>query len=118
MKKAKKLTIIFLCASVALVIYFKFQNDLNIKTALEVKQYLYEFCAAQARQPSLAEFNSRFPKLTRHNDWYFWSQQHDPKLLKIQYPVVGRREDAPGTSKVSEFTATVYAYVMESKCSP
>jgi hypothetical protein len=116
LKKAKKTILIFIGSIFVPAFYFRIQNDKNIKIAREVQRYVGEFCIAHSRHPNLEEFNSRFPKLTRQNDWYFWPQQHDLKLLKIQYPVNGRRDDAPGISKISEFTATIYAYVIESKC--
>jgi hypothetical protein len=51
-------------------------------------------------------------------DWLVFGDESDHTWLKVQYPVSWWHTAAPGTVRISEFTATPYAYTMEYRCVP
>ena len=57
---------------------------------------------------------ARFPHLRNASGWTFFSDAR--RYLRMQYPVKWWNSQAIGVSKLSKFTATPYAYVVEIRC--
>lgn len=79
--------------------------------AKEVDVFIIRFCESNNRLPSKDVLKRKFPALIRENGWFIFTD--DSTWLKVQYPVKWRNSEAIGESKTSEFTATIYAYVVE-----
>ena len=86
----------------------------TIKIASEVDAFVKRHCKATTRVPSMRALAARFPSLGKASGWIFFSDAR--RYLRTQYPVKWWNGQAIGVSKLSEFTATPYAYVVEYRC--
>jgi hypothetical protein len=86
----------------------------TIEVAKEVDAFIIQYCADSASLPTLGVLQSRFPKLNRDSGWFFYTD--DTSFLIVQYPMRWWNNDAIGERKISEFTATVYAYEVRYHC--
>ena len=85
-----------------------------IGMAKEVDAFVVEYCASHRKLPPSAVLHARFPNLNRDTGWFFFT--NDTTYLKMQYPVSWWNSAAIGERRISEFTATPYAYMVEYQC--
>lgn len=85
-----------------------------IATAREVDAFILRYCEQNGRLPVEAALRAQFPGQNRAAGWFFYTD--DRTYLKMQYPVKWWNGNAIGTRRISEFTATPYAYVVDYKC--
>lgn len=86
----------------------------TIRIAREVDAFITDYCAVNERLPSSTTLSSRFPGVHRDSGWFFFTD--DKTFLIVQYPMRWSNRDAIGKRRISEFTATVYAYAVEYHC--
>ena len=99
----------------AFVAYLYVRDTGTMARAREVAQGIERYCRDRGHLPQPEDFARAYPGLTTANEWYYWPTR-DGREVRVQYPMVARRQGAPGTPKTSEFTATTYAYVMTFRC--
>jgi hypothetical protein len=87
----------------------------TIATARQVDAFIIAYCKSNSGLPASNVLQSRFPGLNRDSGWFFYTD--DKSYLIVQYPVRWSNKDAIGRRKTSEFTATVYAYTIDYRCS-
>lgn len=92
----------------------QYKDRKMIDTAKEVDFYITRYCETNNRLPTSARLHERFPELSTNIGWFYFTD--DQTWLKVQYPVRWRNRDAIGRPRISEFTATVYAYSIEYHC--
>ncbi len=92
----------------------QYMDRTTIDTAKEVDFYITQYCRTHYGLPTSARLRERFPGLSTATGWYYFTD--DKTWLKLQYPVRWRNKDAIGERRISEFTATVYAYSVEYHC--
>lgn len=86
----------------------------TIRTAKEVDAFIKRYCEDAQKLPTAAVLQGKFPYLMRESGWFFYTD--DSTWLRVQYPVRWRNKEAIGERRVSEFTATVYAYTVDYSC--
>lgn len=89
-------------------------DSATIKIAKDVDAFIIGYCEANDQLPSPAMLSRQFPGLDRDSGWFFFTD--DATFLIVQYPMRWSNENAIGRRKISEFTATVYAYTIEYHC--
>lgn len=106
---------IAICALLyALISMFQQADSATIKIAKDVDAFIIQYCEANDQLPTSTTLSSRFPDLNRDSRWFFFTD--DKTFLIVQYPMRWWNKDAIGRRKISEFTATVYAYTVEYHC--
>lgn len=106
---------IAICALLyALISMFQQWDSATIKIAKEVDAFINQYCETNDRLPASTTLSSRFPDLNRDSGWFFYTDEKT--FLVVQYPMRWSNKDAIGRRKISEFTATVYAYTVEYHC--
>lgn len=98
----------------ALISMFQQADAATIKIARDVDAFIIEYCEVSDQLPSSTMLSSRFPGLHRDSGWFFFTD--DKTFLIVQYPMRWSNKNAIGRRKISEFTATVYAYTVEYHC--
>jgi hypothetical protein len=88
----------------------------TIDTAREVDFYIREYCKARHQLPGSAQLHARFPGLSTDHGWFFYTVDGRTNWLRVQYPVRWWNRQAIGSPRISEFTATAYAYSLEYRC--
>lgn len=86
----------------------------TIGMAKEVDAFIVQYCESNRKLPTSDVLQTRFQNLTRERGWFFFTD--DTTYLKMQYPVKWWNDTAIGERRISEFTATPYAYVVEYRC--
>ena len=86
----------------------------TVRTAIEVDSAIVAYCLATGTLPSRSLVRSRFPDLTTDIGWFFFGD--DESYLKVQYPMSWWNGAAIGRPQISEFTGTVYSYVIAYDC--
>jgi hypothetical protein len=86
----------------------------TIETAREVDRFVDQYCRHNNSLPTSGVLKARFPHLTADSGWFFFTD--DKNYLRMQYPMQWWNRDAPGEPRISEFTATPYAYGIDYKC--
>lgn len=118
MKKSSKILLISSIVVVALlygsILLLQKSDASTIKVARDVNAFIVQYCENTTRVPSLRALSARFPNLRNDAGWHFFSDAR--KYLRMQYPVKWWNGDAIGVRRLSEFTATPYAYVVEYRC--
>lgn len=97
-----------------LISWLQHTDEKTIDTAREVDFFIHQYCEANGRLPITARLRERFPGLSTDIGWFYFTD--DKTWLKVQYPVKWKNSHAIGQQKHSEFTATVYSYVLEYRC--
>lgn len=116
----KSLRVIFVSAITiaallyALITMLQNADSTTIKIAKEVDAFVVQYCKNNNNLPTSGVLQSQYPNLNRDSGWFFYTD--DKTYLKVQYPMRWWNKDAIGERRISEFTATVYAYVVEYKC--
>jgi hypothetical protein len=106
---------IAICALLyALISMFQQWDSATIKIAKDVDAFIIQYCETNDRLPASTTLSSRFPGLNRNSAWFFHTDERT--FLIVQYPMRWSNKDAIGRQKISEFTATVYAYTVEYHC--
>lgn len=100
----------------AWILILQSSDSSTIKMVKEVDDFIVRYCENNNRLPSLDVLQRKFPTLNKEIGCFFFTD--DSTWLKVQYPVKWRNSEAIGEPKTSEFTATVYAYVLEYNCTP
>lgn len=95
--------------------WLSFRDGRTASRAREVERRIQVFCDENGRLPDAHEFARLFPDLTTQAEWYYWPAR-DGSQAHVQYPMTWTRRGVPGTPKTSEFTATIYAYVITVRC--
>lgn len=98
----------------ALISMFQQADSATIKIARDMDAFIIEYCEVNDQLPTSTTLSSRFPGLHRDSGWFFFTD--DKTFLIVQYPMRWSNKDAIGRRKISEFTATVYAYTIEYHC--
>ena len=98
----------------AAILFLQKSDSSTINLAKKVDAFVIRHCENTTRVPSMRALAARFPNLPRAAGWLFFTDAR--KYLKMQYPVKWWNRDAIGVRKISEFTATPYAYVVEYHC--
>jgi len=89
-------------------------DSTTIKIAKEVDAFIIQYCENNNSLPTSGVLQSQFPNLNRESGWFFYTD--DKTFLIVQYPMRWWNKDAIGKRKISEFTATVYAYTVDYHC--
>ncbi len=118
----KRWLILFFVASViiigslfALTATWQREDLKTIRTAKEVDAFIKRYCEDTRKLPTAAALQGKFPYVTRESGWLFYTGD-DSTWLSVQYPVRWRNKEAIGERRISEFTATVYAYTVDYSC--
>jgi len=98
----------------ALALVLQRSDAATIEVAREVDAFIIQYCASNKRLATQAVLRARFPGLNVGSGWFFFTD--DKTYLKMQYPMKWWNDHAIGERKLSEFTATPYAYVVEYHC--
>lgn len=119
MRFNKLIRFIFVTSIIVLFFYIfiavlQYQDRETIDTAKEVDFYIMQYCAAHNRLPTSARLHERFPDLSTNIDWLYFTDNET--WLNVQYPMRWWNKHALGKPRISEFTATVYAYLIEYRC--
>jgi len=109
-----KLSVAAVLAVYLLILWLQGQDAKTIATAKEVDFFIHDFCETNVRLPTSAQLRDRFPGLLPEIGWFYFTDNDN--WLKVQYPVRWRNQDAIGQEQRSEFTSTVYSYVVEYRC--
>jgi hypothetical protein len=112
-------TVLALAIAIGVLLYslisiFRQADSATIKIAKNVDAFIIQYCGANDRLPASTTLASRFPDLNRDAGWFFFTD--DKTFLIVQYPMRWSNKDAIGRPKISEFTATVYAYTVDYHC--
>lgn len=107
-------TIVVAALLYALIFALQKSDASTIKVATDVEAFVIRYCKATTRVPSMRALAARFPHLRNASGWVFFSDAR--RYLKMQYPVKWWNGNAVGVAKLSEFTDTPYAYVLEYRC--
>jgi hypothetical protein len=86
----------------------------TIAIAGDVDTFILQYCINNKVLPTSGVLQKQFPNLNRESGWFFYTD--DTTYLKIQYPMQWWNSQAIGEPRISEFTATVYAYIVDYKC--
>jgi hypothetical protein len=109
------ITIIFMAALLYAAISMLQSSDAEtIVTAKTVDAFIRQYCESKKYLPSAHVLRERFPGLNTNAGWFFFTD--DKTYLQIQYPMQWWNGDALGVPKISEFTATPYAYGVDYHC--
>lgn len=117
MKTSKVSKKIIISAAIILLIFlsiitFTQNSDTGtIQIAKEVDSFIKKYRNEFGEFPTLSLIKSQFPEITPESGWIIFTD--DKTFLQIQYPVNSENQEAIGKPKISEFTATVYAYIIE-----
>lgn len=112
----KKLLILFIFLPF-LPVFLYLRDAQTVHKAQEVVASVPRFCKENGRIPSREEFIGMYPELPWNSEWYYWPMK-DGKEAHFQYPMSSSwHKEAPGNPKISEFTATTYAYTASISCS-
>ncbi|MCF8199750.1 MAG: hypothetical protein K9J42_13355 [Sulfuritalea sp.] len=98
----------------ALISMLQQADSATIKIAKDVDAFIIQYCEASDQLPTSTTLSNRFPALSRDSGWFFYTD--DKTFLIVQYPMRWWNKDAIGRQKISEFTATVYAYTVGYHC--
>lgn len=98
----------------ALIPGLKYSDEATIKKAKEVDDFISKYCDINNKLPNSKALRDQFPNLNIESGWFFYTD--DSTYLKVEYPVKWSNDDAIGQKLVSEFTGTVYAYIIEYDC--
>lgn len=98
----------------ALISFLQSSDSKAMETAKEVDVFISQYCRLNGGLPSSVVLIARFPHLTRDTGWFFFTD--DKTYLKMQYPMQWWNGNAVGYPKISEFTATPYAYSVDYQC--
>jgi len=98
----------------ALIPGLKYSDEATIKKAKEVDDFISKYCDINNKLPNSKALRDQFPNLNIESGWFFYTD--DSTYLKVEYPVRWSNDDAIGQKLVSEFTGTVYAYIIEYDC--
>lgn len=90
------------------------QDAATIIQAQALDRLIAGHCAQHHTLPARSTLLQTVPQA----DWLVFGDESDRTWLKVQYPVGWWHAAAPGTVRISEFTATPYAYTMEYRCTP
>jgi len=85
-----------------------------LQAARQVDAFILEACQRAQRLPAVDDLRRHFPDLRAGDGWLFFANGSD--YLGMQYPMHWRRDAALGRPRISEFTATVYAYAVDYRC--
>ncbi len=88
----------------------------TIEIAKEINTFIIQYCVDHDNLPTSSVLQMRFPNLNRESGWYFYTD--GKTYLKMQYPMKWWNQNAIGKRRLSEFTATVYAYSVDYQCKP
>ena len=104
---------------IVLVLYLLIQmlqrsDAATIRTAREIDAFITRYCEDNSRLPAAEILHKRFPNQNVKAGWFFFTD--DKTFLKMQYPVKWWNEEAIGRRRLSEFTATPYAYQVDYRC--
>ena len=86
----------------------------TIGIAKDVDAFIRGYCENTQHLPTAAVLQDRFPALSSKSGWFFYTD--DSTWLRVQYPVRWGNKEAIGERRISEFTATVYAYAVDYRC--
>lgn len=92
----------------------QYSDAKTIDAAKEADFFIQKYCEAHGVLPSVSKLHTRFSGLITDAGWFFYTD--NATWLKMQYPVSWRNSHAPGKPQISEFTATVYSYIVEYRC--
>ncbi|MBI3351684.1 MAG: hypothetical protein HY036_03820 [Nitrospirae bacterium] len=98
----------------ALITKFQHEDLKTIQKAKQVDSFIVTFCMENKIIPSLLALKERFPDLNWKTGWFFYTNERD--WMRLQYPMRWWNKEAIGTRRISEFTATVYAYAVDYHC--
>ena len=90
-------------------------DSVTIGIAKDVDAFIIHYCENNGSLPTTGVLRNQYPKLNMESGWFFYTD--DKTWLRVQYPMKWWNKDAIGQRKISEFTATVYAYEVDYKCS-
>lgn len=91
------------------------REDLKtIKIAKEVEAFIIHYCENNKSLPTAAVLQNQFPNGTRESGCFYYTD--DKTWLRVQYPMKWWNKKAIGERRISEFTATVYAYAVDYQC--
>ena len=107
-------SIIVVALLYALISILQSADSATIKIAREVDAFIIQYCAKNKSLPASGVLRGQFPDLNRDTGWFFHT--NDKTYLIVQYPMRWSNKDAIGKRKISEFTATVYAYTVDYHC--
>lgn len=116
----KSLRIIFVSSIIIIALLYTLISMLRsadlatIKIAKEVDAFIIQYCENNNGLPSARVLQGQFPNLNRESGWFFYTD--DKTWLRVQYPMRWWNKNAIGERRISEFTATVYAYAVDYKC--
>jgi len=97
-----------------LVLALQSSDSKTIETAKEVNAFIAQYCVEHDSLPTSSVLQVRFPSLNRESGWYFYTD--NMTYLRMQYPMKWWNKSAIGKRRLSEFTATVYAYSVDYQC--
>jgi len=86
----------------------------TIAIARDVDTFILQYCNNNKVLPVSGVLQKQFPNLNRESGWFFYTD--DKTYLKVQYPMRWWNKQAIGEPRISEFTATAYAYIVDYKC--
>jgi hypothetical protein len=86
----------------------------TIGIAKEVDAFIIQYCEDNKSLPTAGVLQGQFPTLTREAGWFYYTD--DKTWLRVQYPMRWWNKKAIGERRISEFTATVYAYSVDYTC--
>ncbi len=129
--------LVLLFGWLALEGFFWLVDARSIALAKEVGSFIAAACRETGELPSKETVQAQFAEALTRRDWFFWDAKADlrgpdptvivlhpsrgpgqapARTLIVQYPVNWWRNRAIGRVRLSEFTATPYAYAVEYQC--
>ena len=85
-----------------------------ISSARQVDTFIVGYCENNQKLPTLRVLQAQFANLNGETGWFFFTD--DKTYLRMQYPIKWWNRNAIGERRISAFTATPYAYVVEYRC--